>query len=484
MERDFTPQEWDTCIKVLQALSRDPDQSMDTLVLKGLVTKLYKRAQREKKLATAESIINNIVIPDSLSLQKLRNISLKQDQLKQYDKKVNFLQTGMVRKYQQPATDTMDTKAELPALLTFHKCYTCKADYKEMHFFYHMLCPACATLNYAKRTQRCDLTGRVAVVTGGRIKIGYLTALQLLRDGARVWVTTRFARDCASRFHQEPDFSEWSHRLKIVSLDLRNLHQVKTFIEQLYSSEQYLDIIIHNAAQTVKRPAAFYQHLFELEEAPLAALPAAVQSCVMSAGPFHFPADSGEMQLLPAEINKYFPEGRYDKDRQQIDLRTSNSWTLRLDEITPVEMLETQLVNVTAPFMMNSRLKTLMQQSPFERKFIINVSAMEGQFNRGNKTCYHAHTNMAKAALNMMTRTAAQDYAQDGIYMNSVDTGWITQENPHPIKEWLYEEQGFVPPLDETDGMARIYDPVVSGLTKPEIPLFGHFLKDYFPYAW
>ncbi|MBC9928874.1 SDR family oxidoreductase [Chitinophaga qingshengii] len=455
------------------------------MTLKGLVTKLYRRAKKENKATVAEAKVAAIIPPEvRMTLHRLQRISKQQDILKQYDKKEILSQTQLYRKYELPESALQAGKTEGLMLTTEQRCYTCQSPYREVHFFYHMLCPSCAALNYSKRLQRADLRGRVAVITGGRIKIGYLTALRMLRDGAKVWVTTRFAKDCALRFSEEKDFSEWSHRLKIAALDLRNLGQVNQLIEQLYAEESHLDILIHNAAQTVKRPTAFYQHLFAREESPVETLPEAVRSCLAPAPPFRYLGDAWEQQLLPAEVHQCFPAGQYDKDRQQIDLRASNSWTLRLDQVPPGEMLETQLVNVTAPFMFNSKLKALMKKSPFPRRFIINVSAMEGQFNRGSKTPYHPHTNMAKAALNMMTRTSAQDYAVDGIFMNSVDTGWITQENPHPKKERIYEEDGFVPPLDETDGMARIYDPVVSGLGNPEIPLFGHFLKDYLPYAW
>jgi NAD(P)-dependent dehydrogenase (short-subunit alcohol dehydrogenase family) len=485
MATEFTQQEWDTCIKVLQVLSRDPEKSLDTLSLKGLVTKLYKRAKKDNKEQTAVAQYNQLITStQSLSPQKVQTISQRQDLLKQYDKKVVLTQTVMHRKYALPEAEKPLDVNDTLELATWQKCYICKTGYKKVHFFYHQLCPSCAGVNYARREQRVDLKDRVALVTGGRIKIGYLTALRLLRDGAKVWVTTRFAKDCAMRFSEEKDFADWSHRLKIVALDFRHLAQVNSFIQYLLEEETQLDILINNAAQTIRRPAAFYQHLFDFEQSNPDQLPAAIQQCLVATPAFRFLTAGWEQPLLPHEATAYFPENRYDKDRQQIDLRTSNSWVQLLADIPPVEMLETQLVNVTVPFMLNSQLKALMKQSPFERKFIVNVSAMEGQFNRSSKTPYHPHTNMAKAALNMMTRTAAQEYALDGIFMNSVDTGWITQENPYPKKERLYEEEGFVPPLDEVDGMARIYDPIVAGLSLPDLPLFGHFLKDYVPYAW
>ena len=160
-----------------------------------------------------------------------------------------------------------------------------------------------------------------------------------------------------------------------------------------------------------------------------------------------------------------------------------NSWLLRLDEVSAPEMLEVQLVNSVAPFLLNSRLKPLLMRAPFARKFIVNVSAMEGQFRR-KKTVFHPHTNMAKAALNMMTRTSGDDYAKDGIYMTSVDTGWVTNENPTIKRERIQEETGFYPPLDIVDGMARIYHPIAEGINNDAEPYFGIFLKDYAPCAW
>lgn len=503
MPKEFSQAEWDACIKVLQVLSKDPDKSLDTLTLKGLVTKLYKRAKKDIRKETTQALQQQI-ITQSTSTDKLRKLSQKQDWLKQYDQKITLAQTVMYRKYELPDSTPIDgadqalllnrydlqdstliNGPDQPLLLNrFQKCYTCKTPYKEVHFFYHQLCPKCAALNYANRIQSADLTGRVVLITGGRIKIGYLTALRMLRDGATVWVTTRFPKDAILRFTKEPDFTEWSHRLHVTALDLRNLSQLNHFIAYFQSREKHVDIIINNACQTVRKPTAFYRHLFDLEESSIASLPANAQQCLVENTPFQFITGNWEQQLLPADTNAVFPENRFDKDHQQIDLRENNSWTMLLHEVPPVEMLETQLVNVTAPFLLNSQLRPMMKLSPFERKFIINVSAMEGQFNRSNKTAFHPHTNMAKAALNMMTRTAAQEYATDGIFMNSVDTGWITQENPFPKKERIYEEHAFVPPLDEVDGMARIYDPVVKGITNAELPLFGHFLKDYIPHAW
>jgi NAD(P)-dependent dehydrogenase (short-subunit alcohol dehydrogenase family) len=461
---NFTQEEWDNCIKILQILVKEPDKALNINTLKGLVTKLHRQAKKENKAKALE--------------QKAPMIDIKQHDATLRANTLRF------KNYELPLHDfqTAHEPTQEEAIFT-KKCYICKKPYTKIHFFYHLLCPTCADFNYKKRAQSCDLSGRIALITGGRIKIGYLTALKMLRDGAKVWVTTRFARDCAKRFSQESDFDTWSDKLKVVALDLRNIKALQDFLNYLLQHETHLDIIINNAAQTIHRPKEFYAHLLEAEQ-NIAELPPKIQNTLPFDAKFQFISSPSEQKLLPHETEIYFPKDIYDKDNQQIDKRNNNSWTLLLDQVSPAEMLETQLVNVTAPFLINSKLKALLCQSPFHRRFIVNVSAMEGQFNRRSKTPFHPHTNMAKAALNMMTRTSAQEYALKNILMNSVDTGWITQENPFPKKEYLYNEQGFVPPLDETDGMARIYDPIVSGIQCDEYPLFGHFLKDYQPYSW
>ena len=164
------------------------------------------------------------------------------------------------------------------------------------------------------------------------------------------------------------------------------------------------------------------------------------------------------------------------------DLDPVNSWTRRVEEVDALELLEVQLCNVTAPFVLVSRLRPCLAASPARRTYVVNVSAMEGQFGRGYKGPGHPHTNMAKAALNMLTRTSSQEmFRTDRILMTAVDTGWITDERPHPMKARLHQE-GFAAPLDLVDGAARVYDPIVRGELGED--LYGVFLKDYAPAAW
>jgi NAD(P)-dependent dehydrogenase (short-subunit alcohol dehydrogenase family) len=372
-------------------------------------------------------------------------------------------------------------------------CYVCKAPYDRVHFFYHSMCPACATLNYEKRSQTAALSGRVCVVTGARIKIGYETALKLLRAGARVHATTRFPVDAARRYAKEADYGDWHDRLRIHGVDLRHTPSVERLAGDLASELERLDVLVNNAAQTVRRPPAFYRHLLEAEHTPASQLPSDVVRLLASPGEANALAQqsrgsSAELAVTPwageaAEDPALFPEGERDGDDQQIDLRKANSWRLSLDEVQTPELLEVHLVNAIAPFVLTSRLKPLMTKDRTDEKHVIHVSAMEASFSRRKKTTQHPHTNMAKAALNMMTRTSASDYARDGIFMNSVDTGWVTDEDPLHHAARKQRVHDFHAPLDSIDGAARVLDPLFVGLSSGEHP-WGLFLKDYRPTSW
>ncbi|ATQ27847.1 SDR family NAD(P)-dependent oxidoreductase [Rhodococcus ruber] len=385
--------------------------------------------------------------------------------------------------------------ASAGTLIRPRACYVCKDKYTRVDAFYHQLCPRCAAENHAKRDARTDLTGRRALLTGGRAKIGMYIALRLLRDGAHLTITTRFPNDAIRRFAAMEDSADWLHRLRIVGIDLRDPAQVVALADDV-AAQGPLDILVNNAAQTVRRSPGAYSALAEAESGPL---PAGPRPEVLTFGK---PSDAHPAALagsLPSQLTAEsltslaLVAGSATADRIAAgvavdaggllpDLVYTNSWVQTVGEVEPLELLEVQLCNSVAPFILVNRLRPALAASPARRTYVVNVSAMEGQFaGRRYKGAGHPHTNMAKAALNMLTRTSAEDLRADGILMTAVDTGWITDERPHHTKLRLAEE-GFHAPLDLVDGAARVYDPIVQG--EAGVDLYGCFLKDYRPAPW
>ena len=494
-----------TCMRVLRAIEADrshltslsQEQRRELLMLAGLVTKPerhdvsrmlkgFRRAERE----AAKQHDLGIIERAGLRVQRRSEV---------------YAPIWL----EPPKPETVSARRE------FHQernCYVCKQSFAVMHRYYDSMCEPCGDFNYAKREQTADLSGRYALITGARVKIGFQASLKLLRAGVHVIVTTRFPVDAIDRYSKEPDFADFRGRLQIHGLDLRHTPSVELFSQFLLERLPRLDYILNNACQTVRRPAGFLPAPARTREArPLTRFPIlgrslsrATKNCAGASSGRRRPQGAlvagalrrhGEGLLHSAALSQrryldedyrdgeaMFPAGRYDEDLQQVDLREVNSWRLRLHEVETPELLEVQLVNAIAPYVLNARLKPVMLRTPGRHKHVVNVSAVEGQFYRTTKTDKHPHTNMAKAALNMMTRTSAPDFVKDGIHMNAVDTGWVTDEDPaaHAARK---ADFGFAPPLDIIDGAARIVDPIFARTLKRRACL-GQFLKDYKPAPW
>ncbi|MGI8768610.1 MAG: SDR family NAD(P)-dependent oxidoreductase [Propionibacteriaceae bacterium] len=480
------PDELAICLKVLAQAEQLPPEHPDAVAVRRATGKIFKavrlarRAERREAISVADQAV--VAATATGSSQRI-------DDETQGLPLVSTAAGALAGILQRP-----------------RPCYICKTDYTEVDAFYHQLCPACAAINHGHRTARTDLTGRRALVTGGRAKIGMYIALRLLRDGAHTTITTRFPNDAVRRFTGLDDSAEWLHRLRIVGIDLRDPAQVVALTDSVAAAGR-LDILINNAAQTVRRSVGAYALLVAAEQQPLPAgqlpdlltfervsdaHPSSLAGALSQHPHPHQPGtlatehDGDRLARLALRAGSASPDRILAGDAVEAggllpDLHTVNSWTHRVEEVAPLELLEVQMCNITAPFILISRLRAAMAASPARRSYVVNVSAMEGVFARGYKGPGHPHTNMAKAALNMLTRTSATEMLTDNILMTSVDTGWITDERPHYTKIRLAAE-GFHAPLDLVDGAARVYHPIVCGEAGED--LYGCFLKDYAPAAW
>lgn len=481
MPEPISPDELEVALRVLKQAGALDNEHPDFVALRRATATFFKDAKRTRRIMKREAVAE----ADRAVMSRTATAS---------PTRIDDETAGIPLVSKVPG-------AAAGELLVPRGCYICKQKYTTVDAFYHQLCPECAAIGHAKRDARTDLTGRRALLTGGRAKIGMYIALRLLRDGAELTVTTRFPKDAVRRYASLPDSSDWLHRLRVVGIDLRDPAQVIGLADDV-ASRGHLDILINNAAQTVRRKPGAYTPLAEAEREPLPAnlLPENGGVPMLTFGhtsDLHPAALVGELDshpVLAADVAKAdeltalaMTAGSADLSRIDAgglvpDVVDTNSWVQGVGEVGELELLEVQLCNQTAPFILISRLRRSLAASPARRTYVVNVSAMEGQFARRYKGPGHPHTNMSKAALNMLTRTsAAEMFATDQILMTAVDTGWITDERPHTTKQRLAEE-GFKAPLDLVDGAARVYDPIVRGEAGEDI--HGVFLKDYAPFPW
>jgi len=510
-DKKYTLEEIQNCITTIEALVEDSEQLV------------CLSRQEKKRLFTAAGKISRPTTEEKKKRRKDEKIAKSQG-LKKSDR-IARRNTGI---RDARLKDVFSAPKELPmdriepelnqdVLSSERNCYVCKAEFTALHHFYDSMCKPCGDLNYRKRYQTASLQGKVALITGSRLKIGYHATLMMLRAGATVIATTRFPVDSAERFAKEEDFANWKERLHIHGLDLRHTPSVEIFASYIEQSYDRLDILINNAAQTVRRPPGFYAHLIENESKQLHLFSEDVRTLLSNheacksqltalcknatgqdallpvawhgQGPGIGLRASAKLSQIPYNFDnsvaaaELFPKGKLDVDLQQVDLRKTNSWRLKLGDIETPEMLEVQLVNAVAPFVLCNRLANLMKHDNTGQKHIVNVTAVEGKFYRFKKSDRHPHTNMAKAALNMLTHTSAGDFAKYGIFMNAVDTGWVTDEDPIALSQFKQDVHDFQPPLDIVDGAARVCDPFFDGILTGK-HWVGKFLKDYFPIDW
>lgn len=501
-----------------QPLDRiDPDELATALKVLGEIARLHPEHQDVRTVKRAASYMYKMI-------KKSRRAEIRMERQQHDQRIIESTATGSALRIDDetagiPLVSTAQG-AFAGELITARGCYICKEDFTLVDAFYHWLCPKCAAFSHSKRDQRTDLTGKRALLTGGRAKIGMYIALRLLRDGAHTTITTRFPKDAVRRFSAMEDSADWLHRLKIVGIDLRDPTQVVALTDDV-AADGPLDIIINNACQTVRRLPGAYSHLIDGENAPLGtpesygvkalpemvtfdriseAHPAAIAGALSDTAVAHHEGETAEAALAAhnaasmtalalkaggASLEQHLAGTAIDAGGLIPDIQQNNSWTQVLDEVDPLELLEVQFCNSIAPFLINSRLRPALRaavQNGARRAYIVNVSAMEGQFSRRYKGAGHPHTNMAKAALNMMTRTSSGEmFETDKILMTAVDTGWITDERPHHEKLRIAAE-GWHAPLDLVDGAARVYDPIVMGEAGEDI--YGCFVKDYQPSPW
>ncbi|MEF9477775.1 SDR family oxidoreductase [Chryseobacterium sp. 1B4] len=450
-DQKFSNEEWETCLKVLNALKENPFLNPDNQTFSGLITKIHKSAKKQSRHENYSEMKSHDLAVNSNSVLMQKALA------------------GVSAFYDDEKEEVKFTKLQIPK-----NCYCCNQSYQYAHSFYSRLCPACAEENYEKRFETADLTGRNVILTGGRVKVGFATALKVLRSGANLVLTTRFPALAMELMQQEADYDNWKDRLWIYGLDLRNLKAIQDFINFYQFNFDTLDILINNAAQTIKYPDEYYLPIIKREKEKLVEF-----KNIHTLIPNQTEISSETTKLEYAHNEE--TQVALTRFGQPVDNREKTSWNSTLEEVSLYELVEVNLINHIAPYFLIKELKPLMKSSAFKEKFIINVTSSEGIFSYGNKTIFHPHTNMTKAALNMMTLTSAKEFENDQIYMSAVDVGWISTGAKESLRKKQFE-MGYIPPLDSVDGAARILHPVMEGIKGNYFS--GVLLKNYKVHTW
>ena len=497
-------------------------------VLKNILNTNIKKLPQEE--------IKNKLLPpqEEENLNEKNEDDILIEDTKDVEKR-NLLQKKRKKEKEKEKENEEDNKKKF----MFKSCYICKQrlGLDNINKFYGTLCNKCGDYNYSFRTMELDFKGRIAIVTGGRVKIGYYIVKKLLSYGCKVITTSRFPNDALSRFKEDPDYDIFKNNLIIYPIDFRIFQSTVKFVNYIKDNCSHIDFLINNAAQTVRRNTEYYEYLLPIELKKLnkeddnkiikndyLELKKNISEDLIKEESFELSDDQkNEMtkkyerreilnslaaliknkdpeneEILPLSVIasqiKIMEEKEQSKiyimggDGQPYDFtKGKNSWNLELDEISFQEFTEVQIINAWTPYYLCAKLKPMMMKSPFQDKYIVNVTAVEGIFNHFKRTT-HVHTNMAKAALNMLTRTCGKYLEKDKIYMTCVDTGWVSHMNEMTKviegenKDYSENEMANVP-LDELDGAMRVLHPIIEGI-KNKNYMYGILLKDYVKSKW
>ena len=462
---------------------------------------------------------------DIENLEKIQKRKQESEMYKIREKEFNKIQDFVQENYKESSLNinineeekkTKDNNTFLNKKIknvTFEKCYICKKIFKidEIHKFYTNLCKKCGDYNYSFREMTFDWEDRIAIITGGRVKIGFNIAIKLLSYNCKVLITTRFPKDALLRYQSHPNYDLWKKNLFIYPIDFRFIDSTVKFIQFIEKTFPYVDFLINNAAQTIRRNTDYYKYLLSIENKTLndedtIIIKNSYQTLSLKNNLENLITDESLVKISSNNINQeIFPlsviasqfkiiEEKYQPiktiigfDGQPYDFsKEKNSWQLEIDEIPFQEFLEVQIINTWTPYYLCVKLKPLLEKSPFKDKYIVNVSSIEGIFNSIRRSSFHPHTNMAKAALNMMTKTCGSYYKKSKIYMTSVDTGWVSPMNNAGVvfkKKDNFENEIKNLPLDEIDGAMRVLFPIIEGIVNKKY-LYGILLKNYTQVNW